>query len=126
MKLHRKASGRTPAHGSSAKNEIPAEWRWHYRTLLALRDHLLARSGDRMREPFDAMEPPSVHAEDFAGELYDRELADALPMNRAEALREVEDTLARIRHGEYGQCEKTGRPIPKPQLVARPWQRVAE
>lgn len=126
MKPHRKTLGRIPALGCSANHEIPAEWRWHYRTLLALRDHLLARSGDRMREPFDAMEPPSVHAEDFAGELYDRKLADALPQNRAAALREVEDALARIRHGEYGRCEKTAELIPKPQLVARPWQRVAE
>ena len=105
--------------------EIPQEWSWHYRTLLALRAHFLGCSGDRLREPFDAMEPPSVHAEDFADELYDRELARALPHNRAEALREVEDALARISHGTYGQCEKTGQPISKPQLVARPWQRFA-
>jgi RNA polymerase-binding transcription factor DksA len=53
------------------------------------------------------------------------QLANALPQDWAEALREVEDALTRIRQGTYGQCEKTGRPMPKAQLVARPWQRVA-
>ena len=103
-----------------------AKWGWHLRTLLALRDHLKGSIGDRERELCGPMEPPSLHAEDFADELYDRKLAAALPSDSARALREVEDALHRINAGTYGRCERTGRAIPRIQLRALPWRRYAE
>ena len=102
---------------------IAPEWAWHYRTLLALRDHLDAETGDRARESCDAMEPPSLHPEDLFDELYDRELAGALPPERAAARREIADALHRLESGRYGVCEATGRRIPKARLLARPWCR---
>lgn len=107
-----------PAH-------IPRHWAWHYRTLLTLRDHLLSETGDRSREPTGAMEPPSLHAEDLADELYDRDLARALPTNPVDALREVEDAIGRLETGTYGRCEATGRVIPSRRLRAMPWCRRA-
>jgi RNA polymerase-binding transcription factor DksA len=109
-----------------AESEIPQEWAWHYRTLRALRDHLATGFGDRLREPVGAMEPPSIHSEDLADELYDRELAKSLPQDRGMALREIDDAIQRICTGVYGKCEATGRLIPKPQLLAMPWRRYAE
>jgi RNA polymerase-binding transcription factor DksA len=66
------------------------------------------------------MEPPSLHAEDLVDELYDRDLALALPPIPVEALREVEAALDRLKKGIYGKCEVTGRPIPAAQLRAKP------
>jgi RNA polymerase-binding transcription factor DksA len=82
--------------------------------------------GDRVRESCDPMESPSLHAEDFIDELYDRELAAALPADSASALREIEDALLRLKAGTYGRCERTGRAIPLVQLRALPWRRFAE
>ena len=126
MKPSRNTSTERRLRGTAQQKGIAEEWRWHYRTLIALRDHLHGRAGDRLREPIGAMEPPSFHAEDLADERYDRELADALPRNRVEALREIDDALARLRVGRYGRCEATGQLIPKSQLFSCPWRRVSE
>lgn len=104
---------------------VPASWAWHYRTLIALRDHLRSEQGDRARDPCDAMEPPSLHGADLADELYDRELAAALPAAPAVALAEVDAALRRIEDGTYGLCEATGRRIAPAQLQAKPWCRRA-
>lgn len=103
--------------------EIDPKWAWHFRTLLALRNHLLSGRGDRCREPLESMEPPSLHALDWLAETYDHDLALALPANREEALREVNDALARLENGTYGRCEASGRPIARARLQAEPWQR---
>ena len=127
MKTPRNSSRTQPTRRGNRKTKhIPPEWAWHYRTLLALRDHLMGGTGDRLRESCDPMEPPSLHAEDFAGELYDRELALTLPANPAEALREINDAIDRLKAGTYSRCEATGRRIPKSQLRAIPWRRFAE
>jgi len=102
---------------------IAPEWAWHFRTLLALRNHLLSGRGDRCREPVEAMEPPSLHALDWLAVTYDHDLALALPANREEALREVDDALRRIEQGTYGRCEATGKPIARSRLRATPWRR---
>jgi RNA polymerase-binding transcription factor DksA len=116
---------RTPRRNSPVSRQKPGEWAWHYRTLLALRDHLRGGTGDRLRESIDAMESPSLHPEDLADERYDRELALALPQDRTEAWREIEDAIQRIRTGVYGRCEATGRSIPKSKLRETPWRRFA-
>lgn len=102
---------------------IDPAWRWHFRTLLALRNHLLSGRGDRCREPLEAMEPPSLHALDWLADTYDHDLALALPAERGEALKEVEDALRRIETGTYGRCEATGKPIARSRLRATPWRR---
>ena len=126
MKSPSKTTRRKSAHPTH-EDDRPAQgkWGWHYRTLLALRDHLAADPGDRTRELADAMEPPSLHPEDLSDELYDRVLAASLPPGRAEAHREIEDALNRIRAGKYGRCEATGRLISAAQLRAMPWCRYA-
>jgi RNA polymerase-binding transcription factor DksA len=101
-------------------------WAWHVRTLVALRDHLRHGQGDRAREPGDAMEPPSLHGPDLIDEIYDRELAAALPADPEEALAEVDAALRRLAAGTYGVCELTGRRIAAATLRTRPWCRRAE
>ena len=126
------APARRPKSPSSARSvgaRRPAgaagEWAWHYRTLRALRDHLKVGRGDRLREPCEAMEPPSLHAQDLVDELYDRAMAELLPPIPAEAAREIDDALRRLERGVYGRCETTGRPIPQTLLRAMPWCRHA-
>ena len=101
------------------------QWAWHLRTLIALRDHLRRGRGDRTRDPADAMDPPSLHGADLIDELYDRELADALPADPDEALAEVDAALRRMAAGTSGTCEVTGRRIAAAHLRARPWCRWA-
>lgn len=121
-----KARPRT-APGRAVKRavRVPSRWAWHFRTLIALRDHLLTGRGERMREPCDAMEPPSLHGADAMDELYDRDLARALTANPDEALEEIDAAIQRIEKGTYGICEATGRAIARDALRARPWRRFA-
>ena len=116
------ARPRPAPHGPSAV----ARWGWHYRTLLALRDHLLGSQGERACEWLESTDPSSLHAEDLADDLYDRDLDVALPTDPTVALREVEAALQRIRAGCYGRCAETGKHIPPAQLRARPWARFAD
>ena len=116
----------TTARRPLPHRNVPAKWAWHYRTLAALHTHLLGRTAERLAEPFDAMEPPSLHCEDLSDELYDRDLAAALPAGPGLALSEVEAALQRIAAGTYGKCEKTGRLIPRKLLRAMPWRRTAD
>lgn len=118
---------RVNRRGKNRTSHPPPEvWGWHLRTLLALRDHLRGGTGDREREPCDPLEPPSLHAEDLVDELYDRELAAALPADPASAWREIEAALLRLKDGTYGRCERTGRAIPAAQLRAIPWRRTCD
>ena len=117
---------RPDSNTGTPSTQKAGEWAWHYRTLLALRDHLKGGVGDRLRESGAAMEPPSLHPEDLSDERYDRELASALPANPAKALQEIDQALQRIKNKEYGRCEATGRQIPKTQLREQPWRRFAQ
>jgi RNA polymerase-binding transcription factor DksA len=117
---------RASAAGGTARpgtRTVAPEWAWHFRTLLALRNHLLSGRGEPGGEPGEAMEPPSLHALDVTADVYDRDLALALPADREVALREVNDALRRIERGAYGICEATGKPIARSRLKAAPWRR---
>lgn len=125
MKTRRSPSPPQPEATPSTQAAYTTQWAWHYRTLLALRNYLQREPGDREREPYEAMEPPSLHAEDFIDECYDRTLAKALPPDPATALAEIEAALARIKAGTFGRDEKTARRIPVSLLRAKPWRRFA-
>jgi DnaK suppressor protein len=65
------------------------------------------------------------------GDLADQANADAeaalhIQLHRSDAhlLRAIEDALARIRQGRYGECEICKLPISKPRLEAVPWTRL--
>lgn len=126
MTLRKPKLRRAAAAGGASRRgtrTVAPEWAWHFRTLLALRNHLLSGREEPGGEPAEAMEPPSLHAIDFTGDVYDRDLALALPADREEALREVNDALRRIERGVYGICEATGKPIARSRLKATPWRR---
>src|SRR4051812_43350109 len=85
---------------------IPPEWAWHYRTLVALRDHLV----EEQRSP-------------GAVDDFDRVFIRALLTREPDALGEINAAIERILHGNYGFCEKTGRPLTAARLRAAPWAR---
>jgi len=49
---------------------------------------------------------------------------DALAGNLLEALRDVDDAIAKLERGDYGTCESCGRPIAESRLEAMPSARL--
>jgi DnaK suppressor protein len=54
---------------------------------------------------------------------YNRELTLSLSDAERRQLIQIEDALGRIEAGEYGTCQHSGDPIPKPRLEVVPWAR---
>lgn len=114
----------TPAPPGELK--IPSRWRWHYRTLLQLRDQLLQQREDRSAAFHVALERAGADAADLA--LAQRENFEnlaAIATQDAE-LEEVEAALGRLRHGTYGVCRATGEEISPERLRAIPWTRFSK
>lgn len=104
---------------------IDPRWSWHYRTLVALRDRLVADSKVKRNEATDAIEPHSMHLADSATDEFDHDLALTLLGREENAITDVTDAIARIEKGTYGICEATRVRIPAARLRALPWCRYA-
>lgn len=102
---------------------IPPRWRWHYRALLRLRDHLLREADEDLRALAEIIEPHSEHLADSATDEFEHDRAMALLTREEHALRDVSDALRRIERGTYGVCELSGKKIPAARLRAVPWAR---
>lgn len=106
------------------KEHIPSKWAWHYRALLRIRDNLLRDHDEHetaVRIPFERGGEDDV---DRATEKSEQDtLLSEIRLEEAE-LAEVEAALDRIRHGTYGTCEVTRRPISAARLRAIPWTRL--
>ena len=55
---------------------------------------------------------------------FERSQVDALARQAREHLREIDAALARLDAGDYGTCERCGRPISAGRLEARPTART--
>ncbi|MGQ9708061.1 MAG: TraR/DksA family transcriptional regulator [bacterium] len=64
-----------------------------------------------------------THIADQGTENFQREFASQLKSIESEALREIEDALARIAQGTYGRCERCGELIPVARLEVVPYAR---
>jgi len=107
----------------SPAQDIDPKWRLHYKTLIGLRERLLASRRDRMD---DVADPLTMHGSNFAesaSDELDHDLALAELSATQDALYEIEQALKRIVQGEYGKCEVTGKPIAQERLRAVPWTR---
>jgi RNA polymerase-binding transcription factor DksA len=85
---------------------VDPRWAWHFRTLVALRDHLL----QEQRAP-------------QAADKFDRDFIRALLAHEPDGLEEINAAIDRILRGDYGICEFSGRRIPAARLRAAPWAR---
>lgn len=64
------------------------------------------------------------HDPEGATIAYERSQVDALARQAREHLREIDAALARLDAGDYGTCERCGRPISAGRLEARPTART--
>ena len=133
--MEKKKRARTPARArassqeilgtQSAKHPVPAKWRKHYQRLLNLLE-ALRRQQNRLAEDALQEQPTfSTHMADAGTDAYDRDLALGLLSSEQDALYQIEQGLDRIRNGNYGICEITGKPIEPKRLEAIPWTRFS-
>ena len=101
----------------------PSYWAWHLKRLQYLRDRLTESHDIHISAVIEPMEPHSMHIADSATDEIDHDMALSLLSNEENALSEVCAAIRRIRDGQYGICEESGRPIPAARLRAVPWTR---
>ena len=101
------------------------------RTLLdAERRETLARLAtltgdfDALVEASEGSNADDEHDPEGATIAYVRSQVDALARQAREHLREIDAALARLDAGDYGTCERCGRPISAGRLEARPTART--
>lgn len=105
---------------------VAPKWRWHYRTLVTLRERLLRDRREKLHEAaVETIEPHSLHMADSATDEFDHDMAMTLLAVEQGALSDVEDAIQRIHAGTYGVCLATGKRIPAVRLRAIPWTRYA-
>jgi len=61
---------------------------------------------------------------DLATGEISRDLDARISMRKHRQIKEIEDALDRLRHGEYGTCEECGEPIPEQRLRLFPAARL--
>jgi RNA polymerase-binding transcription factor DksA len=104
---------------------IPRKWHRQYRRLMELRDHFTQRQNELAHDALEEQPSFSSHMADAATDTYDRDLALGMLSSEQDALYQVEQALDRIRNGNYGICELTGKPIGPARLEAIPWTRFS-
>ncbi|HPS54751.1 MAG TPA: TraR/DksA C4-type zinc finger protein [Sedimentisphaerales bacterium] len=62
-----------------------------------------------------------IHMADLGTDNYQQEFSLGLVDSERKLLVEIYDALERIENGSYGICQKTGEPITKARLEAKPW-----
>ena len=112
---------------AAEKNGLPKkvkpEWQKYYKTLLDLRERLLAQMSGLAKESAEEMASYSLHMADSGTDNFDRDFALSLLSSDQDAIYEIEEALKRIEKNTYGVCELTGKAIPKARLEAIPWTR---
>jgi DnaK suppressor protein len=96
----------------------------------AFRDRLLARREGLFRQVTEAemssrerdLEATQDPA-DMAANAYTKELLISMSANDRKLLGLIDEALARIESGEYGECVNCGEPVAEKRLEAVPWAR---
>jgi RNA polymerase-binding transcription factor DksA len=92
---------------------------------MELRVHILNRQGGLAREALDQQPAFSSHMADAGTDTFDRDFALGMLSTEQDALYEIDEAINRIRNGNYGKCELTGKPIEAARLEAIPWTRFS-
>jgi RNA polymerase-binding transcription factor DksA len=90
------------------------------RGLFARKNELLERHNRIARKTRHRDEPLPQDFAEQAVELENQELLEALDVEVAEELRQIERALVRIESGEYASCTVCGDDIPQARLHALP------
>ena len=64
-----------------------------------------------------------LHMADLGTDNFEQEFTLGLMQNQAQALKEIDDALDRVRRGTFGRCEECAAAIPKGRLAALPYAR---
>jgi RNA polymerase-binding transcription factor DksA len=104
---------------------VPAKWKPYYDRLVRLRDYLLHRQGDLVKDARDEQTAFSQHMADAGTDSFDRDLTLSRASSEQDAVYDIDLALNRIRDGTYGICELTGKPIASKRLEAIPWARFS-
>ena len=83
-----------------------------------MQDEALSKS--RMDACGDLSSMP-IHMADIGTDNYQQEFSLGLVDSERKLLTEIYGALERIEDGSYGICQKTGEPITKARLEAKPW-----
>jgi RNA polymerase-binding transcription factor DksA len=111
---------------ASPPNEhVPAKWKTQYRRLEKMRNFLLARQGDLVKDASEEQPAFSLHMADAGTDSFDRDLTLSRLSSEQDAVYEIDEAMMRIRQGTYGICELTGKPIEPKRLEAIPWTRFS-
>lgn len=84
----------------------------------------LAGDFDALVEASEGSNADDEHDPEGATIAFERSQVDALARQAREHLREIDAALARLDAGDYGTCERCGRPISAGRLEARPTART--
>ncbi len=121
----RKAATSEVLGASNGGNQVPRKWRDSFKRLTDLREGLLNRRTDSVRDALSEQPTFSTHMADAGTDTYDRDLALGMLSSEQDALYQIDEALDRIRAGTYGICELTGKPIEVARLEAVPWTRFS-
>ena len=94
------------------------------------RDKLLARREGLFRQVVEAEKSSrerdaeaTQDPADLAANAYARELSVSMSDNDRRLLALIDEALARIETGDYGECQHCGEPVQEKRLDAVPWAR---
>ena len=90
------------------------------KVLLTRKEELLERHDRISRKTRHRDEPLPQDFAEQAVELENQELLEALDVEVAEELRQIDRALSRLDAGEYALCTNCGNDIPEPRLAALP------
>jgi DnaK suppressor protein len=122
---HAKATTSQILAGLTAPPRVDPKWKTHYDALIALRSQLGERKGGLTEIAKEEQQAFSLHMADAGTDEFDRDFALSMISSDQNALYEIEEALNRIRSGNYGTCEITGKPIEAERLTAIPWTRFS-
>ncbi len=105
------------------KEKVNPKWSRQYEDLVQLREYLLNQREHLAKDANDQNARLHTHMADSGTDSFDRDFTLSLLSSEQNALYEIEQALNRIRNGNYGTCELTGKPIPRARLDALPWTR---
>jgi RNA polymerase-binding transcription factor DksA len=110
---------------SPPNDHVPAKWKTQYRRLEKMRNFLLNRQGDLVKDASEEQPAFSLHMADAGTDSFDRDLVLSRLSSEQDAVYEIDEAMMRIRQGTYGICELTGKPIEPKRLEAIPWTRFS-
>jgi RNA polymerase-binding transcription factor DksA len=122
---HRAATADVLGNNLQPKERVPLKWKKHYRHLVQMRNYLMNRQGDLVKDASEEQPAFSLHMADAGTDSFDRDFALSRLSSEQDAVYEIDEALMRIRRGTYGTCELTGKPIEQRRLEAIPWTRFS-